>query len=324
MLIKIPLGSNKSPKAPNFDDIPSPSSVSQPKLITASNPFIDKLTLIVKPHTKGDALAMHKGICSAFDQPEFQTAKTNTMGFQVSKWLNISGFEQDSPRFSYRFSGNEAVRLRLEFNPTHLGASGLTELKSWVGTMMEGWEYALKNGHLTRVDIAIDVQGVTMSDFLTFPTNLSWMREFGRGSNLETLTFGTGKTNRSIIYDKGNERVAKGHIWNDPPTVRIERRMNKLNGLPISALYDMDDPFPAVTISTRCGPPPGVEQRKWDMFMDSCQVRGVQGALMLLEAGTARPKYKKQLAANPPGWWSLSSNWSGWAAYLDGSELLLP
>lgn len=324
MPIKIPIGTNKSPNTHKSNVISPNSLASQPKLITPSFPFIDKLALIVTPDSKTAAMDMHKGICVAFDQAEFKLAKINTMGFQRSHWLSINGFEKDSPLFSYRFSGQQAVRLRIEFNPAHLGVPGLDELKAWAGTMMDGWEYGLKNAHLTRVDIAIDVEGLTMDDFLAFPAKLSWGRQFGRGPNLETLTFGAGKSNRTIIYDKGAERLAKGFDWNGPPTVRIERRMNKLNSMPLSALYDMDDPFPAVTIATRCGPPSGVEKRKWDMFVDSCQIRGVQAALMLLEPGTARPKYKKHLKENPPNWWSLDSSWLKWAAYLDGSELLSP
>ncbi len=64
-----------------------------------------------------------------------------------------------------------ATRLRLDFVPVDLGPQGIQDLHIVLITLMPGgWEYFLKHGKITRLDVAVDFPGLAMDDFHFLPT----------------------------------------------------------------------------------------------------------------------------------------------------------
>jgi hypothetical protein len=57
--------------------------------------------------------------------------------------------------------------LRLEFNPTRLGPAGIAFLKSQIESLVVGalsYAHIMATGTVTRLDIAVDVVGIRISD----------------------------------------------------------------------------------------------------------------------------------------------------------------
>ena len=57
--------------------------------------------------------------------------------------------------------------LRLEFNPTRLGLAGIAFLKSQLESLLVGalsYAHIMAAGTVTRLDIAVDVVGIRISD----------------------------------------------------------------------------------------------------------------------------------------------------------------
>ncbi len=99
-----------------------------------------------------------------------------------------------------------------------------------------GWAYVIKHGHITRIDIAVDIPNVRVDEFLFLPKQGTTSREWATNGHLETLRLGKPKGNQTLVYSVKKKRLAQGKSWPENSKVRIERRLRnpavkKLNEL---------------------------------------------------------------------------------------------
>ena len=212
---------------------------------------------------------------------------------------------------------------KIEFNPSKIGPDGLADLHVPLQLIFpDGSIGVLKEGQVTRVDIAVDLTNVRMDDFILLPPLLVSMRAFSRSGTLSTLYLGKQSGNQTKIYNKKKEQIAKGSKF-DETVVRLERTLRNLKLAP-SDLGKLSNPFAEMSLVDNLpAAPPEEKERLWSMFIDSVKVRGVVPALALLSP-QRRSRYRKHLKAHPKSWWQPDLIWSDWAPLLEELTLTEP
>jgi hypothetical protein len=99
----------------------------------------------------------------------------------------------------------------------------------------------VKNGRVSRIDVAVDLPGVRMDQFLFLAHQGATNRQFATNGHLETFYFATSKGNQTRIYSKKKEQLAKGKSFGKS-VVRVERTLRNLN-MTIAELHQLKAPF---------------------------------------------------------------------------------
>ena len=284
-------------------------------------PFIDKLTVVIKPADEAFAHNMHAAIWTALnDKDVFQSLGTGKNGWDRVQLIALD-YTAYRPYFSYKYGKgahgeNVALRARLEFNPRKLGPDGLMALHSVLNSMWEGgWNYVVNHGRITKIDVAVDVPGARMDDFHCVPHQGASQTLIGRDGHLQTLYHGKSKGNQTAIYSVKAKRKAKKQKWDGSSVVRIERRLRNPSPYKITDLKDLKNPFAGMAFAMMPGPPPlGLGAGKewmWSMFQDSVTVRGCAAALALLPT-LRKTQYRNHLKKFPKPWWNPDAIWKNW------------
>jgi hypothetical protein len=177
--------------------------------------------------------------------------------------------------FQFGTKDDKPPQCRLEFNPKKLGIDGLNDLDNILGEIFpDGWGYFFKHGRVTRLDVAVDLPGVRMDQFLFLAHQGETYQRFGTNGHLETFYVGTSKGNQTRIYSKKKEQLAKGKPFGKS-VVRVERTLRNLN-LVVGELQKLKNPAMALL----------PEQR--------------------------RSKYRKYLKQNQKVWWQPQAIWEKW------------
>jgi hypothetical protein len=239
--------------------------------------------------------------------------------FKKTKWsklyqLNylISGASTDERvLFQFGTKGDKPPQCRLEFNPKKLGIDGLNDLDNILGEIFpDGWGYVFNNGRVTRLDVAVDLPGVRMDQFLFLAHQGETYQCFETNGHLETLYMGKPKSNQTRIYSKKKEQLAKGKPFGKS-VVRVERTLRNLNLL-VGELQKLKNPFGQMAmVEPSPLPPPWEKPKVWSMFQDSVNMRGLMPAMALLPEHR-RSEYRKHLKQNQKVWWQPQAIWEKW------------
>ena len=205
---------------------------------------------------------------------------------------------------------------RLEFNPSKLGFDGVSDLDSVLSAIFpDGWYYVRNYGRVSRIDIAIDLTGIRMDDFLLLTQQGLVYQCFRTDGHLKTVYLGKPSSNQSRIYSKSAQQKAKG-LTVLQSVVRVERTLRNLN-LKVHELKNLNNAFGKLTfIYPMPPPPPGESENRWSRFQDSIQVRGLKDALAMLPE-KRRTRYRKHLNQNPMSWWDPEAIWKNWPSALE-------
>ncbi|NGO49749.1 hypothetical protein [Allomesorhizobium camelthorni] len=285
------------------------------------SPFIDKISIVLKPHKDQDAHDIYMALFQNLDDPMLWANGPKGKGFQIGKRVllpSIVDFKR-LPLFqaTYDKAHKKVERIRLEFVPVDLGTLGIVELHAAMITIMPGgWEYVAKHGHVTRIDVTVDLPSVRMDGFQFLPQHSSTTMRWTINGILQNLAYGKPKGNQTLIYSRKKKRLSKGQGWSGPSVVRIERRLVNLGGMKVYQLPTLPNPFADMQFTTNMPVAPSeVEEGLWTMFCDSVQVRGLKDALLLLKKDR-RTKFRKHLAAHPVPWWQPHEIWKDWKPML--------
>ncbi|TXN72839.1 hypothetical protein [Methylobacterium sp. WL6] len=315
--------SNKNQTGAESSFLPAKPIGEAATTITVSPPFIDKISIVVKPANDADAENIHKALWTAFlDKADFQLASAQaTNGYHAARLINIKSTPA-RPLIQYRRSEpGKAERIRLEFNPRKLGGEGLTELAAWMDSILpDGWEYVVTNGHVTRIDIAVDVVGVRVENFLCLPKQGITSTVWGVNGQVQTITLGK-KGDQTSIYNVKAKRLNKKQGWSGKTKIRVERRLKNPTFYGFSKLSELANPFSGL-VMTFALPPPAADMKFWEwrIFGDSVQVRGLAAALALLPK-ERRAKYRAHLKLYAQSWWNPEALWEGWSKIVGASRL---
>jgi hypothetical protein len=260
--------------------------------------FIDKISITIA--VPGDHLASvweaveaAIKVTAIFQKAHWSPNAHWSSGYKINRLISCTGTEE-RVRFQFGPKDGKPPHCRLEFNPHKMGFDGISGLDSVLEAIFtEGWDYVVKNGRVSRLDVAIDLPGVRMDQFLFLAHQGATYQKFATNGHLETFYFGTSKGNQTRIYSKKKEQLAKGKSFGKS-VVRVERTLRNLN-MTIADLHQLTNPFAKMVLTVQTPEPPQWEKPKvWSMFEDSVHVRGLTAALALLPE-QRRSKYRKYL-----------------------------
>lgn len=199
--------------------------------------------------------------------------------------------------------------MRLEFNPTKLSPDGMETLASDLGVFMDaGFEYLWDYGKTTRIDIAVDLHGVTVGQVRFLNKWGTTERTIGTGGEIETDYLGKSTSSQTKVYNKSKEAKL-------PPGIvitRVERSIR--TQIPLQTLSKLPNKFAHLALADMLPAKPGnVESHIWEMFSDSVEKRGPASALNLLPK-PLRKVIVAHLEATACDFWNPSEIWSHWPA----------
>ena len=303
-----------SNKNQTHQEKPTQKSVPSP---TVPAPFIDKISIVVT-FLEADASDVYKAFWTAIDDKSLfnDTGAKAKGGYKIAKLLNL----KSTPArvlFQLKYEDKKAVKCRLEFNPRKLGEKGLDELRAVLATLMDGgWEYVIKHGRITRIDIAVDIPNTRPENYAILPQQGLTTHKWAVSGKLETFVLGTKKGNQTLLYNKKAKRLSQKQKWLGKAAVRIERRLRHPTPYKLSSLHKLPNPFKAAKLLKMPGPP-ALEKKPymWSLFTDSVSVRGLTAALALLPA-ERRTAYRKHLELCEHELWAPDQIWAKWPACL--------
>lgn len=163
---------------------------------------------------------------------------------------------------------------RIEYNPSKLGPDGRAELDTLLLYVFgDGLLEFVLNGKITRLDLAIDLPGITTNDVIV---RSSYVRKHGIYSGTTGIpeTVYVGKTSGTVAYNKVSSSES------DPITrLRIERRLRP-NCLR-RHLPNIKNPFDKIRVVPTNILMPLVPEPA-DVYFDSMRIRGIHRALKML------------------------------------------
>jgi hypothetical protein len=138
--------------------------------------------------------------------------------------------------------------LRFKFNPSKLGEMGIIELQSELDNLLSpGWKHILQHGRITRLDIALDVAGISLDSITITPNGPLRTTVYKRSGNIETIYLGAPKSaNQWRIYDKAVELKSKGIAVACGTLVRFERRIR--TNMKVENLHKLKNPFATISV----------------------------------------------------------------------------
>lgn len=184
----------------------------------------------------------------------------------------------------------------------------------------DGWEYVVKHGRITRLDVAVDIPDARPDHFKILPQLGLTTQKWAVDGKSQTFTLGLPKGNQTLVYNLKAKRLKQGKSWPGKARVRVERRLRQPAPYKLSLLSQLANPFLAAKLIRMPGPPPKTKPWMWSLFTDSVSVRGLPAALALLPADR-RTAYRKYLDKFAHEKWAPEQIWAKWQQYVTECEL---
>lgn len=288
---------------------------------TPLTPIIDKLsiTLTIPPEDLED---IHKAVYTAFLDTEVFQSATKLKGFKSARSIAVRT-SAERVHFAFGSKDGKPPHARLEFNPGKLGLAGMDSLWATLTSMMpDGFEYVVKHGRITRLDVAVDIPKTRMHQFLLLPAQgLASTCVYNAKGKLKTVYIGKKEGSQTVLYSKSAEQASK-KVFLPFPTVRLERRLRNPKVHSLTQLGAMENPFKALKLVETMPPAPDISPPwVWPLFLDAVAQRGLVPALLLLPE-KQKTAYRKHLDQHQVGWWDPDAVWAQWPKAL--SVLQLP
>jgi len=218
---------------------------------------------------------------------------------------------QCSPNNKYK--ENNMRFFRAEWNPSQVDGA---EVEATINNLIPNlFGTLLIEGMVTRIDLAVDVAQVECDDLL-FHYPKSTITDV-RSKTGRTEYIGGSKSPTSwCIYDKIAEIEAKNKkkamaLKKDIPKFQLTRFELRLKPVQrhILDLVNLNNPFAKLIVSayTNFSSNKDVE---WNLFLDSCRLRGAQAALFKIKGSSYFEEFKSRLDAGLVDWWKPGVIWS--------------
>lgn len=244
------------------------------------------------------------------------TAASGLSGFRLKSgkrhflqgWFGLHEKNQLLIQAGARHSG--IADYRFEFNPSAFDASGMDQTRQFIddhwGT---GIEQLFRNGRITRIDLALDIEGIPFEEVLVRSSRARKHAVYTSGTgNLETLYLGSGKKNRTVVYAKDEGRY-----------IRIERRLRPM--CLGRDLIHLPNPFDKVQIVSTSALLPMLRGMVPQHFFDSVRMRGLTHVIRHFPSPVR--KAIRTAFADPTNSVMPAMNvlWKAWPDTLDWSGL---
>lgn len=222
--------------------------------------------------------------------------------------------------------------LRLEFNPTALGAPGIAFLKKHLEELVpDGLSFAhiIANGKITRLDVAVDLVGISLTDLLVSAKSGGKQHWYLSATGKpETGYLGIGKSDKNAKWKTYNKRQqVKDTVKTlaEPAYGGLSHTRVEYTYTPMKSflhLGKLENRFTEFSVAYPMAPK-GVKSHQWAFFIDSCSRRGEKAASALLPEGTLRSRYEKALVSAHASFWRPEKIWEAWPEALVNCGLLI-
>lgn len=286
--------------------------------IVPTAPFIDRLSVIstIESTALGESLKDTHTLAT-LDSSCFKQCKPSK-GFSRAYRLALPSVINSErwPHYQFRCESDCVTKIRIEFVPIDLGWEGMVDLHAALTPLLpNGWKHFVSNGLVSRLDVAVDIPGVTMNDFHILPSQCLTVTRRSNKGMLQTVELGKPIGNQTCIYDRYSKRVAKGQGHKFQQSVRVERRL-KGTKLPLSDLPEMKNAFEGLNLVAEAyGKPQDELNWRWLHFVCCVKQIGLESALASVPT-KRRAKYRKHLQGQCTNWWNVNSIWEGWQSSL--------
>jgi hypothetical protein len=274
--------------------------------IAISIPYPDTFTLNLLQKTMPDKIKNTKVFLPAKKRGPYYICRHVTLD-EVHSHLFFGMFPSTTKASSF---------ARFEFNPATLSQKGMGLLHDEMEQILpDGFAYLYQHGVVRRIDVALDIHGVEMDQFMLWQHQGTTARDYCSHGKIQTMYLGKLGTNHTIVYNKSGELKQKRGIDLGFPAIRVERHLigQKIS---LKELETLPNPFAAMVISPCLpGPPNPKKAKEWTIFGDCCRIRGIKNALSLLPEDRAK-YYKSYLKDHQHPWWDPEDAWKLWLPYL--------
>jgi hypothetical protein len=274
---------------------------------------IDKISLVRYDPSPANVIENCDNLVAAFESGQFPGAMLKNgrrhliqLAIPILENGLLSGrlLIQAGPRFT------GVCDYRIEFNPAIVGPAGVDHIIAILNSIFaQGGHHFLRNSFVTRVDIALDLHGLSADQVIV---RSSRQRTHGIFSNQkgipETIYLGKPKSNQTAVYNKKN---------GEGSSLRLERRTKpKFRG---NQLVSLPDPFRVVQMVHTDSLSPFLDGMIPDQFFDSVRVRGFGHVLAALPSAQRK---RIEAALKDPTQSRLPSTeevWRSWPTLLRSS-----
>jgi hypothetical protein len=187
--------------------------------------------------------------------PSLSVTKTARYAARFRLLLPFDGPDHHPVYFEVGPHNPKLPSYRLDFNPSKVSPAGIDDLKVLLETTIDETSFAFfSSGRITRVDLAVNLSGLTLEDVIVRSKRKQKHGVYSdRTGRPETAYLGTPRSNRTAAYTKSagpnGDSVLRLECRVKPrchgfELAKIKNPFLHVDLLPATALYDIGLPVP--------------------------------------------------------------------------------
>jgi hypothetical protein len=239
--------------------------------------------------------------------------KKRIPGYRFTYQFELDDSQNSYCKISIGPNNDSYAFFRFEFNPSKVGRNGYEKLNDVLTYLLDTSSVDhLSMATITRLDIAIDIQGRRPSELIIFAGGFG---KFGtvnnnHSSEIETNYFGHSEGNRQFcVYDKQVEQREKYGIQIPPTTrfeVKLRRRMHPIE------LRSLRSKFNVIRIIDGHGlPDPTQLSMTANFLLSHVRLYGTGATLRVIDSPSQRRQWRRRLLdLGEAEWWDHDAIWN--------------
>ncbi len=238
---------------------------------------IDKLSVTYKDHNKERVQRTGDRLIYLMDTGQFPKGQIHPgQRHRIQAIIPIDDQNQKLV-LSIGARQSDIADYRVEYNPSKIGPEGRSFVRYVLNTIFEfDATELLMSGKVTRIDIALDMDGLSVDSVLVRHKGMRKFMVVSTGGCPRTLYHGASKANQVAIYDRPDH---EGRL-------RTEKRMKPMCAG--RALPELKNPFTRIQIVPVRHMIPYLGGANLEQFCDSVRIRGFRHVLGTLTASQRR------------------------------------
>lgn len=200
--------------------------------------------------------------------------------------------------------------LRAEWNPARFSEVQRQYIFVCLNDMLDVPPPMIGKAQVTRADIAIDLPGVKIGDFVFERTNARYRTPISFNGTLQTLYLGKSSHGQICIYDKGAQ-LGQAHLT--MTRIEVHCRPNRH----ASDLVSLPNPFQKFRVHDIKNADLVIGEAPRKSFARAASAFGIE-AVLSDYPGLAAKKLKAAILASPASFWQPDVFWQKWPEVIQG------